>query len=66
MNIEVEGNNKAMIELRTRNDNITLEYEDAVRLLFTPDEDDLIESYESEGEYIRDIVTVYIDDSDRT
>ena len=66
MNVEVEeGFEFATIELRTRNDDITLEYDDTVILVFTPDEDDLIEFYEGEGEYIRDRVVVYIDDNDR-
>ena len=65
MNVEVEGSDEAMIELRTRNDDITLEYDDTVILVFTPDEDDLIEFYEEEGEYIRDSVVVHIIDNDR-
>ena len=65
MDIEVEGNIEALVELRTRNDAITLEYDDTVILLFSPDESDLIEFYESEEEYIRDSVTVHIIDSDR-
>ena len=66
MPVEVEGNDVAIIELRTRNDDITLEYDDSVLLCFTPDEDDLIEFYEEEGEYIRNRVTVHIIDNDRT
>ena len=62
--IEVEGSDEASIELRTRNDDITLEYDDTVILVFTP-EDDLIEIYEEEGEYIRDSVVVHIVDNDR-
>ena len=65
MSVEVEVNDTTMIALRTRNDDITLEYDDSVLLLFTPDEDDLIEFYEEEGEYIRDNVTVHITDNDR-
>ena len=55
----------ATIELRTRNDDITLEYNDTVILIFTPDEDDFIQSYEAAGEYIRDSVVVRIIDNDR-
>ena len=66
MNIDVEGNDEVMIELHTRNDDIALEYDDYALLLFTPDEDDLIEFYEYEGEYIRDDVIVHIFDNDRT
>ena len=65
MNVEVEGSDEAMIELHTSNDDITLEYDDTVILVFTPDEDDLIEFYEGEGEYIRDSVVVHIVDNDR-
>ena len=54
-----------MIELRTRNDDITLEYDDSVILVFIPDEDDLIEIYEGEGEYIRATAVVNIVDNDR-
>ena len=54
-----------VIELSTRNDNITLEYNDTVLLLFTPEESDLIELYESNGEYIRESLNVHIVDDDR-
>ena len=65
VSVEVEGSAEAMIELCIRNDNITLEYDDTVILEFTPDEDDLIDFYEDEGEYIRDSVVVRIIDNDR-
>ena len=65
VDIEVEGNTEALIELRARNDAVTLEYDDTVILLFSPDESDLIEFYENEGEYIRSSVAVHIMDSDR-
>ena len=65
VNIEVEGNDEAIILLRILYDDITLEYDDSVLLSFTPDEDDLIEFYENEGEYIRNNVTVHIIDTDR-
>ena len=65
MDIEVEGDNEAVIELSTRNDNITLEYNDTVLLLFTPEESGLIEYYESRGEYIRESMSVHIVDDDR-
>ena len=63
--IEVEGNAIERIELGTRNDDITLEYDDTILLLFIPENSSLIEFYESEGEYIRDNVTVHIIDDDR-
>ena len=65
MTVEVEGNDEAMIELHTRNDDIALEYDDAVILVFTPDEDGLINFYEEKGEYIRDNVVLHIVDNDR-
>ena len=65
VDVDVEGNAKAMIDLRTRNDDITLEYDDTVILVFTPDEEDIIDFYEEEGEHIRDSVVVYIVDNDR-
>ena len=46
VDIEVEGDTKAVIELSTRNDNITLEYNDTVLLMFTPEESRLIEFYD--------------------
>ena len=65
VDVDVEGNAKAMIDLRTRNDDITLEYDDTIILVFTPDEEDIIDFYEEEGEYIRDSVVVHIVDNDR-
>ena len=65
MTVDIEGNVGERIELQTRNDDITLEYEDTVILIFSPHESDLIEFYESEGEYIRESMTVYINDKDR-
>ena len=65
MEIELQSDPVAKIELCTRNDAVTLEYDDTVLLLFSPDESDLIQIYEDEGEYIRDIVTVHIIDNDR-
>ena len=64
MEIEVEGNVEAMVELITKNDALSLEYSDTIILLFSPEETDLIEFYESEGEYIRNIVTVHIIEND--
>ena len=65
MDVDVEGNAEAMIELRTRNDDITLEYDDTVILVFTPEDDNLIADYEAAGEYIRDRAVVRIVDNDR-
>ena len=65
MDIEIDDATEAMIELFTRNDNITLEYNDTVLLLFTPKQSDLIEFYENNGEYIRESMNVHIVDNDR-
>ena len=65
MNIEVEDSIAETIQLRTKNDAVTLEYDDTVLLIFSPDESDLTEFYEIEGEYIRDSATVHIIDNDR-
>ena len=51
-------------EVRTRNDDITLEYNDIIILEFIPDDPSLIEFYEEEGQYIRDTVNVHIIDND--
>ena len=63
--IEVEGNAIERIELSTRNDDITLEYDDTVLLVFTPEISTLTNFYEREGEYIRDKAIVHIIDNDR-
>ena len=52
------------IRLFTSNDQITLEYDDRVLLVFTPDNPDLIPVLESYGEYIRDTAIVNIIDND--
>ena len=46
------------------NDDITLEYDDKVRLTFTPDSPDLITDTENQGMYVRDTATVNIVDND--
>ena len=50
------------IRLFTTNDDITLEYNDTVKLIFTPD--DLIPLLEDAGHFIRDTATVNIIDND--
>ena len=52
------------INLLTANDDITLEYDDRVKLTFTPSSADLLSDVESLGEYIRDTATVNIVDND--
>ena len=55
-----------LFPLRTRNDDITLEYNDIVILEFIPSSDavELIEFYEEENQYFRDMVIVHIIDND--
>lgn len=57
-------NNAANIRLLTSNDRITLEYDDKVILIFTPDIPGLIAGLESAGEFLRDTATVNIIDDD--
>ena len=52
------------IRLFTSNDQITLEYEDRIKLVFTPNNPALIPALEYEGEYIRDTAIVIIIDND--
>ena len=52
------------IRLFTSNDQITLEYDDRVQLVFTPDNPALIPGLEDEGEYIRNTAIVNIIDND--
>ena len=50
--------------LFTSNDQITLEYDDRIQLIFTPNNPALISALESYGEYIRDTAIVNIIDND--
>ena len=52
------------IRLFTSNDHITLEYDDRIQLVFTPNDPALIPGVESVGEYIRDTAIVNIIDND--
>ena len=54
----------AEIRLFTANDEVTLEYEDRVRLNFDPTAADLITGLESMGEYVRHTAIVNIIDND--
>ena len=54
----------AEIRLFTTNDEVTLEYDDRVRLDFNPTAADLITGLESFGEYVRSTAIVNIIDSD--
>ena len=59
------ANNKAVLQLFTTNDMISLEYKDTVTLKFTPSLSNLIQLVEDGGEFIRDNATVNIIDNDR-
>ena len=52
------------IRLFTSIDHITLEYDDRIKLVFTPNNPALIPVVEDVGEYIRDTVIVNIIDND--
>ena len=54
----------ADIRLSTTDDNITLEYDDTVILLFTPLNSSFIPGVEGAGEFIRDTAVVNIIDND--
>ena len=56
--------NNAQVNIFTTNDDITLEYDDSIILVFTPDDPALIPGLEAAGEYIRDTATVNIIDDD--
>ena len=63
----VTAANDIAIQLFSRNDDITLEYDDTVilRFIVNPGLAGLIQQLEAVGEYIRDTATVNIIDSDR-
>ena len=63
----VTATNDIAIQLFSKNDDITLEYNDTVILKFivNPGHAFLIQQLEAAGEYIRDTVTVDIIDDDR-
>ena len=58
------SSNNEEIRLFTSSDQITLEYDDRVLLVFTPDNPGLIPGVEGVGEYIRDTAIVNIIDND--
>ena len=60
----VTGNRTDNYQLFTTDDDITLEYDDTVLLTFSPF-NDIIQAFESAGEFLRDTATVNIIDNDR-
>ena len=63
----ITATNDIAIQLFSRNDAITLEYNDTVilRFIVNPRLADLIQQLEAAGEYIRDTAIVDIIDNDR-
>lgn len=59
--IEIEDDGGVTIGLRTRNDAITLQYDDPILLVFSLDDTDIFEDEEE----IRNMTTVHIIDNDR-
>ena len=57
--------NSAEIRFSAVDDDITLESNDRVNLIFTPEVPDLTDGLEGVGEYIRDTAVVNIIDNDR-
>ena len=62
--VPIRFENNADIRFHTRQDLISLEYDDRVILIFTPDDPNLISAAEIEGEYIRNTAIVNIIDDD--
>ena len=54
----------AEIRLFTANDEVTLEYDDRVRMVFNPTAANLITALEAVGEYVRNTAIVNIIDND--
>ena len=63
--VMVTSSVSTVIRLFASNDEITLEYEDKVRLRFTPGEALLIPGLASNYEYLRDTLIINITDNDR-
>ena len=61
VSVSIDG---AEIRLFTAKDEITLEYDDRILLMYTPSAAGLIPGVEGEGEYIRDTAIVRIIDND--
>ena len=57
--------NSADVRIFTLDDDVTLEYDDRVQLMFIPDIPDLVSFLQSFGEYTRVTAVVNIIDNDR-
>ena len=62
--IPISVMNNAQVRIFTTNDDITLEYDDSIILVFTSIDRFLIPALEATGEYIRDTANVNIIDDD--
>ena len=62
--LDLLDTNNEEIRIFTINDDITLEYNDSIILVFIPDDPALIPGLEAAGEYIRDTATINIIDDD--
>ena len=62
--VQISFVNETEIRLFTSNDQIALEYDDSIILIFTPDNPVFINGLEGLGEYIRDTAIVNIIDND--
>ena len=65
LSVDFEIQNYAEIRLFIANDQITLEYNDRVTLVYTPSNRAIIPGIEAAGEYVRSVATVNIIDNDR-
>lgn len=64
---QIPEESRVLIRLFTTNDEITLEYDDTISLMYSPPPQlpNLVEIFENMGEFIRNIASVTIIDNDR-
>ena len=51
--------------LDIEDDDIALEYEDQLNLVYNPRPSNLIDRFEADGQFVRSVVSVFIKDNDR-
>ena len=61
--LPVSFTSRGDITFFTQSDEITLEYDDQVELVFTPNDEGIISQFENEGEYVRNTAIVKIIDN---
>ena len=61
--LPISFTSSADITFFTKSDEITLEYDDRVELVFTPNDKGIISRFENEGEYVRNTAILKIIDS---